>query len=232
LAVLAIACAVLILILVFVVPAFQSIFSSFGAELPWLTRAVISLSALLQRHGLIGLTATVAVIWWLKRERHRRPLWQKRLDRGALRLPILGELIRHANTARWARTLSTLFSAGVPLTEALTAVQGSTANVLFQSATLSIQSQLIQGVSLSRALENQDALFPSMLIQMCAIGEESGTLDHMLEKTADHYEQEIDHSIARLSTLLEPFIMVVLGLLMGGLVMALYLPIFQLGQVV
>jgi type IV pilus assembly protein PilC len=128
--------------------------------------------------------------------------------------------------------LTTLFAAGVPLTEALDAVQGVTAHVLFQEATQSIQAQLIRGQSLSHALESNDGLFPPMVVQMCAIGEESGTLDHMLEKTAEHYEREVDSTVARLSTLLEPFIMVVLGLLIGGLVMALYLPIFQLGQVV
>jgi type IV pilus assembly protein PilC len=128
--------------------------------------------------------------------------------------------------------LATLFAAGVPLTEALDAVQGVTGHALFQEATKSIQAQLIRGQSLSHALESNDGLFPPMLVQMCAIGEESGALDHMLEKTAEHYEREVDSTVARLSTLLEPFIMVVLGLLIGGLVMALYLPIFQLGQVV
>jgi type IV pilus assembly protein PilC len=125
-----------------------------------------------------------------------------------------------------------LFAAGVPLTEALEAVQGVTNHLLFQAATQSIQAQLIQGQSLSHALESTDGLFPPMVVQMCAIGEESGALDHMLEKTAEYYERVVDSTVARLSTLLEPFIMVVLGLLIGGLVMALYLPIFQLGQVV
>lgn len=232
LAVLAIASVVLVLILVFVVPAFENIFTSFGAELPWPTRVVIGLSDLLQQHGFIGLTVTAVMVEGFKHELHRRPRWQRQLHHGMLRLPVLGTLIRHACAAQWARTLATLFSAGIPLTEALTAVQGSTTHVVFQSATLSIQSQLMQGMSLSTALQNQGNVFPNMLIQMCAIGEESGALDQMLEKTAEHYEQDIDHAFARLSTLLEPFTMVVLGLLMGGLVMALYLPIFQLGQVV
>jgi type IV pilus assembly protein PilC len=125
-----------------------------------------------------------------------------------------------------------LFAAGVPITEALEAVQGVTGHLLFQAATQNIRTQLIQGQALSYALESTEGLFPAMVVQMCAIGEESGALDHMLEKTADHYEREVDNTVARLSTLLEPFIMVVLGLLIGGLVMALYLPIFQLGQVV
>jgi type IV pilus assembly protein PilC len=134
--------------------------------------------------------------------------------------------------ARWTRTLATMFAAGVPLTEALKAVQSVTGHMLFQSATQTIQAQLIEGHALSHALEHTQGLFPSMVVQMCAIGEESGALDHMLEKTAEHYEREVDSTVARLSTLLEPFIMVVLGVLIGGLVMALYLPIFQLGQVV
>jgi type IV pilus assembly protein PilC len=231
-AVLSIAGAVLVLILVFVVPAFQNIFASFNAELPWLTRWVIGLSEGLQHHGpwLIGLILIGS--WWLKQQVRQRIHWRRYLHSLLLRMPIAGPLTRHACTARWTRTLATLFAAGVPLTEALEAVQGVTGHLLFQSATQGIQTQLIQGQALSHALENTKGLFPAMVVQMCAIGEESGALDHMLEKTADHYEREVDTTVARLSTLLEPFIMVVLGLLIGGLVMALYLPIFQLGQVV
>jgi type IV pilus assembly protein PilC len=231
-AVLTIAGLVLVLILVFVVPAFQNIFASFGAELPWLTQAVIALSEGLQRYGLWLLTLTGLSAWGLKQLIARRTDWQRYLHRLLLRIPIAGPLTRHACTARWTRTLATLFAAGVPLTEALEAVEGVTNHLLFQAATHNIQAQLIQGKSLSHALESTDGLFPPMVVQMCAIGEESGALDHMLEKTAEHYEHEVDSTVARLSTLLEPFIMVVLGLLIGGLVMALYLPIFQLGQVV
>ena len=231
-AVLTIAGLVLVLILVFVVPAFQNIFASFGAELPWLTQAVIALSEGLQRYGLWLLTLTGLSAWGLKQLIARRTDWQRYLHRLLLRIPIAGPLTRHACTARWTRTLATLFAAGVPLTEALEAVQSVTNHLLFQAATQSIQAQLIQGQSLSHALDSTDDLFPPMVVQMCAIGEESGALDHMLEKTAEHYEREVDSTVARLSTLLEPFIMVVLGLLIGGLVMALYLPIFQLGQVV
>jgi type IV pilus assembly protein PilC len=231
-AVLAIAGLVLVLILVFVVPAFQSIFASFGAELPWLTRGVIALSEGLQQHGLWLLTLTTLAALWLRRQVQQRINWRRALHRVLLRLPIAGPLTRHACTARWTRTLATLFTAGVPLTEALEAVQGVTGHLMFQAATQTIQAQLIQGQALSRALDSTEGLFPPMVVQMCAIGEESGALDHMLEKTAEHYEREVDSTVARLSTLLEPFIMVVLGLLIGGLVMALYLPIFQLGQVV
>jgi type IV pilus assembly protein PilC len=231
-AVVCIAATVLILILLFVVPAFQSIFASFGAELPWLTRWVIGLSEGIQSHGLwIAIVFTIS-IWSLKRAVEQRMHWRRHLHALLLRTPIAGQLTQHACTARWTRTLATLFAAGVPLNEALEAIQNITGNLLFQSATQAIQTQLVQGRALSSALESTQGLFPNMVVQMCAIGEESGSLDRMLEKTAEHYEREVDSTVGRLSTLLEPFIMVVLGLLIGGLVMALYLPIFQLGQVV
>lgn len=231
-AVLGIASIVLVLILVFVVPAFQNIFASFGAELPWLTRWVIALSEGIQRYG-VGLILILLIgTWRLRQLIKQRIHWQRHLHSLLLHIPIAGPLTRHACTARWTRTLATLFAAGVPLTEALEAVQGVTGHLLFQDATQAIQAQLIQGRALSQALESTHSLFPTMVVQMCAIGEESGALDHMLEKTAEHYEREVESTVSRLSTLLEPFIMVVLGVLIGGLVMALYLPIFQLGQVV
>ncbi len=231
-AILAIAVTVLALILEFVVPAFQNIFMSFGTELPWLTRLVISLSEGFQLYGLVGITVCIVAGWWVHHEVKQRIEWQRHLHRFWLRIPIAGPLTRHVCTARWTRTLSTLFAAGVPLTEALEAVQDVTGNTLFQAATQSVQAQLMRGTSLSQALESTEQLFPPMVGQMCAIGEESGALDHMLAKTAEYYEREVDSTVARLSTLMEPFIMVVLGVLIGGLVMALYLPIFQLGQVV
>ena len=231
-AVLGIATVVLVLILVFVVPAFQNIFHSFGAELPWLTRWVIALSESIQRYGLWLVLCLAISTWWLRRKIEQRPHWRRYLHGLLLRTPIAGPLTQHVCIARWTRTLATLFAAGVPLTEALEAVQGVTGHLLFQAATQAIQAQLIQGRALSLALESTEGLFPSMVVQMCAVGEESGTLDHMLEKTAEHFEHEVNSTVARLSTLLEPFIMVVLGSFIGGLVMALYLPIFQLGQVV
>ena len=231
-AVLGIASIVLVLILVFVVPAFQNIFASFGAELPWLTRWVIALSEGIQRYGLWLILALFIGTWRLRQLVKQRIQWQRYLHSLLLHIPIAGPLTRHACTARWTRTLATLFAAGVPLTEALEAVQGVTGHLLFQDATQTIQTQLIHGRALSQALESTQGLFPTMVVQMCAIGEESGALDHMLEKTAEHYEREVESTVSRLSTLLEPFIMVVLGVLIGGLVMALYLPIFQLGQVV
>ena len=181
---------------------------------------------------MIAFVVIGASAFWLHRQIKQRRALRQVVHRYALCIPIAGSLTSHACIARWTRTLATLFAAGVPLTEALDSVQGVTGNLLFQSATLTMQSQLMQGASFSQALEDCQGLFPQMVVQMCAIGEESGALDHMLAKTAEHYEREVDHTVMRLSTLLEPFIMVVLGLLIGGLVMALYLPIFQLGQVV
>lgn len=230
--VLGIASIAFILILVFVVPVFQNIFASFGAELPGLTRAVIAMSEGLGQYGHGLLVFLFAIVWWLRREIHRRHTWQRWLHRLLLQTPVAGPLTRDTCTARWTRALATLFSAGVPLTDALEALQDVTGNLMFQEATQDIQTQLMQGRALSQALHRTQDLFPSMVSQMCAIGEESGSLDRMLEKTAEHFEHEVDDTVARLSTLLEPFIMVVLGLLIGGLVMALYLPIFQLGQVV
>ncbi len=231
-AVLSIAVSVTVLILLFVVPAFQNIFASFGAELPRLTRWVIALSEAIEDYGLLLLGVGIANVWGIKWQLNKRWHWRHHVHGWLLRTPIAGPLTRHACTARWTRTLATLFSAGVPLADALEAVQGVTGHLWFQVATQNIRQQLIQGHALSHALDSTEGLFPNMVVQMCAIGEESGALDHMLEKTAEHYEREVDSTVARLSTLLEPFIMVVLGLLIGGLVMALYLPIFQLGQVV
>ena len=227
-----IAVSVTVLILLFVVPAFQNIFASFGTELPWLTRGVIALSKTIETYGLVLLSASIASVWGLKRQLRQRWHWRYHVHGWLLRTPIAGPLTRQSCTARWARTLATLFSAGVPLTDALEAVQGVTGHLWFQTATQNIRQQLIQGHALSHALANTNGLFPTMVVQMCAIGEESGALDHMLEKTAEHYEREVDNIVTQMSTLLEPFIMVVLGVLIGGLVMALYLPIFQLGQVV
>ena len=230
--VLSLALTVLIVILVWVVPAFENIFASFGAELPWLTRVVIGLSRGAQQNGVFVIVMGLATGWLAQRLYRRHPQWQQHIHRLWLRLPVAGPLTRHTCTARWTRTLSTLLGADIPLTEALESLQGVTGNRVFDTATGAMQAQLLRGISLSQALASNVDLFPPMVIQMCTIGEESGALDHMLSKTAEHFEAEVDRTVARLSTLLEPFIMVVLGLLIGGLVMALYLPIFQLGQVV
>ena len=231
-AILAIAALVLTLILIVVVPAFQTIFSSFGADLPWLTRLVIKLSESIQQHGVALLSAGLALGWGLKSLIQKNVKCQHHLHGLLLRLPIAGALTRHACTARWSRTLATLFAAGIPLTEGLDAVAGVTGNVRFQTATQAMQRQLMRGQSLSHALASTQGLFPPMVVQMCAIGEESGSLETMLDKTAAHYEHDVENTVSQLTTLLEPIIMVVLGLLIGGLVLALYLPIFQMGQVI
>lgn len=231
-AVLGIAMCVLILILLYVVPAFQNIFTSFNAELPWLTQCVIAASNGLQLYGPWLLIITTAGVASLRHEVSKRRNWQFILHQYLLRIPIVGMLTRHACTARWTRTLSTLFAAGIPLTEALETVQDVTGNLLFQQATQRIHAQLIEGAALSFAIESTSNLFPHLVAQMCTVGEESGALEQMLDKTAQHYEREVEDTVARLSTLLEPFIMVVLGISIGILIMALYLPIFQLGQVI
>jgi type IV pilus assembly protein PilC len=231
-AVLTIAVIVMTLLLSFVVPAFENIFTSFNAELPALTRFVIGLSSGWQRHGWTALFFFSTVIWGLQQWIRRSKSLQWRLHGWVLHLPIAGPLVRQAATARWTRTLATLFAAGITLTDALDAVKGVTGNLHYQGATESMHTQLMRGRSLAQALEDTNGLFSPMVVQMCAIGEESGALDRMLEKTAEHYEREVAATVAKLSTLMEPFIMVVLGLLIGGLVVALYLPIFQLGQVV
>lgn len=231
-AVLVIALIVMALLLSFVVPAFEGIFKSFNAELPALTRFVIGLSSGWQRHGWAALLGVLVSIWTLKKWARRSQTLQWRLHGWILQLPIAGPLVRQACMARWTRTLATLFAAGITLTDALDAVKGVTGNLRYQNATETMHTQLMRGRSLGQALEEVDGLFSPLVVQMCAIGEESGALDRMLDKTAAHYEQEVAATVAKLSTLMEPFIMVVLGLLIGGLVVALYLPIFQLGQVV
>jgi type IV pilus assembly protein PilC len=231
-AVLVIALIVMALLMSFVVPAFEGIFKSFNAELPALTRFVIDLSSGWQRHGWTALLGVLASIWAFKAWARRSKTLQWRLDGWILQLPIAGTLLRQACMARWARTLATLFAAGITLTDALDAVKGVTGNSRYQNATESMHSQLMRGRSLAQAVEESEGLFSPLVAQMCAIGEESGALDRMLDKTAEHYERDVAATVAKLSTLMEPFIMVVLGLLIGGLVVALYLPIFQLGQVV
>lgn len=231
-AVLVIALVVMALLLSFVVPAFQNIFASFGAELPPLTRGVIALSQAWQTVGWWVVLVSVGLGWGLHRHSRRHAGWQQWRDAMLLRLPVAGYLIRHACIARWTRTLATLFAAGVTLTEALDAIEGVTGNLSYAKATRSVQMQLMRGLSLAQALEIESHLFPPLVIQMCGIGEESGALEHMLDRTAQHYERDVEATVARMATLLEPFIMVVLGLMISGMVMALYLPIFQLGQVI
>ena len=230
--VLLIAAVVLGVLLVFVVPSFEQIFSSFGAPLPWLTQAVIDMS----HHGLrycawALLIGTVCAVF-LRHHFRKRPQWQHHVEQLWVKLPVVGPFARQTCVARWSRTLATLFSAGIPLSQAMEHLTPITGNWAYVSATRHMHQQILQGRALSQALAGHPTLFPPMLIQMCAIGEESGALDHMLHHVADHAEQEVQASVTYLSKLVEPAIMVVLGILVGGLVMALYLPIFEMGQVV
>ena len=218
-------------IMIFVIPAFSELFSSFGAELPAPTLIVMAISKIFVQwwwaiFGGIGFGFWFFFYTWKRSEK-----MQSTMDRLLLKMPIFGELIRKATIARFARTLSTMFSAGVPLVEALDSVAGATGNRVYYDATKRIQSEISTGTSLTVAMQNTQ-VFPNMVLQMTAIGEESGALDSMLSKVADFFEGEVDDAVAAISSLMEPVIMVVLGVLIGGLVIAMYLPIFKMGQVV
>lgn len=218
-------------IMIFVVPAFKELFSSFGAELPTPTLIVMSISDFFVSYwwaifGGIGFGLWFFFYTWKRSEK-----MQSTMDRLALKLPVFGEVIRKATLARFARTLSTMFAAGVPLVEALDSVAGACGNRVYNDATKKIQSEISTGTSLTVAMQNTE-VFPNMMLQMTAIGEESGALDDMLSKVAGFYEGEVDDAVDGLASLMEPVIMVVLGVLIGGLVVALYLPIFKLGEVV
>lgn len=218
-------------IMIFVIPAFKELFSSFGSELPAPTLIVMNISDIFVEwwwaiFGSIGFGLWFFFYTWKRSEK-----MQHTMDRLMLQMPIFGELIRKATIARFARTLSTMFSAGVPLVEALDSVAGASGNRVYYDATKRIQSEISTGTSLTVAMQNVE-VFPNMVLQMTAIGEESGALDSMLSKVADFYEAEVDDAVAAISSLMEPVIMVVLGGLIGGLVIAMYMPIFKLGQVV
>ena len=218
-------------IMIFVIPAFEELFSSFGADLPAPTLVVMGISKVFVTYwwlifgGIGGGLYTFFYFW--KRSRKM----QDAMDRIMLKLPIFGHLIKIASIARWARTLATMFAAGVPLVEAFDSVAGAAGNAVYFDATKYIQREVTTGNSLTVAMQNTE-VFPSMVLQMVAIGEEAGSLDSMLSKVADFYEAEVDDAVEALSSLMEPIIMVVLGTLIGGMVVAMYLPIFKMGQVV
>ena len=218
-------------IMIWVVPAFKSVFSSFGADLPAPTLFVMAISDFFVANwyfifgGLFGAFYLFFQAW-----RRSVPM-QRRMDAILLKVPIFGAVVRKATIARWTRTLATMFAAGVPLVESLDSVGGASGNAVYQDATRKIQTEVSTGTSLTIAMQNAD-VFPNMVTQMVAIGEESGALDQMLGKVADFYEDEVDEAVKSLSSLMEPLIMVILGVLIGGLVVAMYLPIFKLGSVV
>ncbi len=219
------------IIMLFVIPAFKELFASFGADLPSITLIVMAISDFFVNYwwaifGIIG-----GVIWGFLYTLKRSKSLQVKVDQLSLKMPIFGGVLRKAAIARYARTLATMFAAGVPLVEALDSVAGATGNAVYYDATKKVQSEVNTGTSLTIAMQNTD-VFPNMVIQMTAIGEESGTLDSMLNKIADFYEGEVDDAVAALSSLMEPIIMVVLGTIIGGLVVAMYMPIFKMGSVV
>ena len=230
-AVLAVAFIVTTILLIFVIPAFEDLFQGFGADLPTFTRMVIDLSVFVREKGAYLATmvggAVGAFIYFKKRSRAMRHF----LDRLILKTPIIGPIMQKAAIARYARTLSTMFAAGVPLVEALQSVSGATGNIVYQLAVLQMRDEVATGQRLQIAMENTD-LFPNMVVQMIAVGEESGSLDDMSSKVADFYEEDVDNAVDNLSSLLEPLIMSILGVLVGGLVVAMYLPIFKMGSVV
>lgn len=219
------------ILLYFVVPQFEGLFGSFGADLPAFTQLVISLSEFVQTWWWLILLAIAAAGVTLSQLNQRSPGFRAARDKYILRVPVIGSILYKAALARYARTLATMFAAGVPLVDALTSVAGATGNILFSRAVLRIRDQVATGEQLHRAMQ-QTEIFPHMAVQMIAIGEESGALDTMATKVAEFYEAEVDDMVDNLSALLEPLIMVVLGVLVGGLVTAMYLPIFQMGQVI
>ncbi|MCY1286479.1 Type II secretion system protein F [compost metagenome] len=230
-AVIVVAVVVSAILLIKVVPQFQSVFSSFGAELPAFTMMVIHLSEALQKWWFIFLIALFAIAFAFRAAHRRSEKFRDTVDRSVLRIPIVGPILYKSAIARYARTLATTFAAGVPLVEALDSVAGATGNVVFRNAVNRIKQDVSAGTQLNFSMRTT-GVFPSMAIQMAAIGEESGSLDSMLDKVASFYEEEVDNAVDNLTTLMEPMIMAVLGVLVGGLIIAMYLPIFQLGSVV
>lgn len=230
-AVIVVAFIITAILMIFVIPQFADLFNGFGADLPALTKMVISMSEFFQANwyfifGGIGLAVYGAI-----QAKKRSPKFAHALDRMSLKLPVMGEILEKSAIARFARTLSVMFAAGTPLVEAMNSVAGACGNILFHDATLKMRDEIATGTQLQSAMRDAE-LFPNMVIQMVAIGEESGSIDQMLAKVADWYEQEVDDAVEALTSLLEPIIMAVLGVLIGGLVVAMYLPIFKMGQVV
>jgi type IV pilus assembly protein PilC len=219
------------ILLIKVVPQFETVFANFGAELPAFTQFVIGISQGLQKWWFIILIVMFAVFFSLGEAKKRSQKFRNWIDRIALKAPIVGDIIYKSSVARYARTLATTFAAGVPLVEALDSVAGATGNIVFKTAVLKIKQDVSAGMQLNFSMRST-AVFPSMAIQMTAIGEESGSLDMMLDKVASYYEAEVDNAVDGLTSLMEPLIMSVLGVLVGGLIIAMYLPIFQLGAVV
>lgn len=230
-AVVVVAFIVTAILLIFVVPQFESLFQGFGADLPVFTQFVVRLSEFFQTYWYIIFGVVLGLAWAFREGLRRSRKFVRLVDKIALKVPVVGSILEKAAIARYARTLSTMFAAGVPLVEALQSVAGACGNILYEEGVLGMRDQVSSGQQLQTAMK-MSGLFPNMVVQMTAIGEESGSLDSMLAKVADFYEEEVDAAIDSLSSLLEPLIMAVLGVLVGGLVIAMYLPIFQMGSVI
>ncbi len=230
-AVIVVAVVVTAILLIFVVPQFEELFKGFGADLPAFTRMVVDLSKFVQAWWYVVLGVVIAVVYVLVQRRKRSEKFNQMIDRVALEVPVVGEIIHKAAIARFARTLATMSMAGVPLVEALESVSGATGNFVYANAVLQMREGVSSGSQLQQSMR-QTGLFPNMVVQMVAIGEEAGSLDNMLAKVADFYEEEVNNAVDSLSSLIEPMIMAILGVVVGGLVVAMYLPIFKLGSVV
>jgi type IV pilus assembly protein PilC len=226
-----VALVVTVMIMLFVIPQFKALFSNFGADLPAFTLLVIAISDFMRDYWWGIALAVGGFVYFIKKLFQRSAGFRRLIDRVVLKIPVLGNILHKAALARFARTLATMFAAGVPLVEALESVAGATGNIVYAEAVNRMREQVATGQALQLSMRQQN-LFPHMVIQMTAIGEESGALDQMLGKVADFYEEEVDNAVDALSSLLEPLIMVVIGGLVGGLVVAMYLPIFKLGAVV
>ena len=218
-------------IMIFVIPAFKDLYGKAGAQLPALTMIVLKISDVFVNYWYLIFLGIGGIVFAFTQAWKHNPAFRAKMDAWMLKVPVFGQLVEKATVARWARTFSSMFAAGVPMVEALDSVAGAAGNHVFMEATQKIRSQVATGSSLAVCLQGA-GVFPNMLIQMVAIGEESGALDSMLSKVADYYEREVDDAVAGLSSLMEPFIMVILGTLIGGIVIAMYLPIFKMGSVV
>jgi type IV pilus assembly protein PilC len=230
-AVLVVAFVVTGILLVFVIPQFEELFKGFGADLPAFTQMVVNMSRSVRSQGYIYLIVIGAAFATFTYFKKRSRKFRENLDRLSLKIPVVGDILTKSSLARFARTLSTMFAAGVNLVDALTSVSGATGNIIYEQATLKIRDQVSTGQQLNVTM-SQTGLFPHVMIQMIAIGEEAGSIDAMAAKVADFYEEEVDNAVDNLTSLMEPLIMAVLGVLVGGLVVAMYLPIFKLGSVI
>lgn len=230
-AVIVVAIVVTAILLVKVVPQFESLFQGFGADLPVFTQFVVGISDWMQSWWFVVLIGIVGTLFLFKEARRRSPKFSDFVDKWVLKLPVVGEILDKSAVAKFGRVLSTTFAAGVPLVDALESVSGATGNAVYRDAVINIKNDVSSGTQLQASMRNQD-IFPVMAVQLTAIGEESGNLDEMLGKVAEHYEAVVDDMVDNLTALMEPMIMAVLGVLVGGLIVAMYLPIFQMGQVV